>query len=174
MGLVPAWHHKYHPAGLQLVQPALSDAMLRSTVSSLDICSIDNLTFTYSSVNETQPSCMLSVALKFCDQEGIRPTGEMCLACRSPLAKPWQTEALSLPPEVPGTTGAQRCALLNSPKYISCSQLPLAPWSAKLSWKPFNEIKRCLQMISWQYLNRCTQEMSALAHTAGVQTNQWR
>lgn len=50
---MPAWHSKYHLAGLQLVQPALSDAMLRSTVSILDLCSVGNLTLTYSSANET-------------------------------------------------------------------------------------------------------------------------
>lgn len=75
----------------------------------------------------------------------------------------------------PGTTRAQRWAQLNSSKSISCSQLPPAPQLAKLSWKPCNEVKRCLQMIFWQYLKRCTEEMSAL-HTWPLETSQmwWR
>lgn len=100
-------------------------------------------------------------------QEGIAPTGELCSACRS-LWPELGTHSSPWAPGAPGTTRAQRWAQLNRSKSISCSQLPPAPWLAKLSWKPCNEFKRCLQVIFWQYLNRCREEMFSLAHMASA------
>lgn len=86
-----------------------------------------------------------SPGVKHSDQEGITPAEELCSVClQIPLARAGHTQ-LSL-----GTPRGQRWAQLNCSRPISCSQLPPAPLSAKLSWKPCNGIKRYLQMIIFQ------------------------
>lgn len=134
-------------------------AVLSSAGSSSDICSTDPQ-LTNPSENKPSPG------VKHSGQEGTTPAQGLGFACRS-LWPELGTYSSPQAPGVPGTARAQSWPQLNSSRSISCSQLPPASQLAKLSWKPCNEIKRCLQMSFWQCLNRCT-EMSALAHVASA------
>lgn len=131
------------------------------------ICSTDTLTLRNPCANETSPGVKHSKA-------DVARREELCSLClQISLARAGHTQ-LSLGPRSSWHYQSPKVGTVKQLKaHQMLSKLPPAPQLAKLSWKPCNEIKRCIQMIFWQYLNRCTEEMSALAHMWPVETNQW-